>query len=248
MRLDRYLSQGTGMPRSHAMPLIRAGLVTVDGIVVRDPGSQVVAEKAVVTARGVLVREPGHLLLMMHKPIGVVTTTEEGRSPTVMELVPQALRHRDLAPIGRLDKDTTGLLLLTTDGGLNHALSHPRRHIEKSYIAELERPLDADAEARFAAGLLLSDGTVCQPAGLERLGALRARVLLREGRYHQVKRMIAQCGSCVASLHRERIGALWLDPNLELGAVRALTPDEIALLGLGTGVAPAPSQAGDEHD
>lgn len=238
MRLDRYLSQGTGMPRSHATPIIRAGLVTVDGVVVRDPASQVIAGKAEVTARGVLVREPGHLLLMMHKPTGVVTTTEEGRSPTVMELVPQALRHRDLAPIGRLDKDTTGLLLLTTDGGLNHALTHPRRHVEKAYLAELERPLDADAEARFAAGLVLSDGTVCQPAGLERLGELRARVLLREGRYHQVKRMIALCGSCVTALHRERIGALRLDPTLQPGAVRALTADEWTLLGIGGNSAP----------
>ena len=239
MRLDRYVSQSTGMPRSHATPLIRGGQVTVAGAVVRDPAEQVVPGRDAVTVRGVAVREPGHLLLMMHKPVGVITTTEQGRQPTVMELVPADLRHRDLAPIGRLDKDTTGLLLLTTDGGLNHALTHPRRHVEKAYLAELDCELQPDAEARFLAGLVLDDGTLCKPAGLERLGPLQVRVLLREGRFHQVKRMITACGSTVVSLHRERIGALWLDPALPPGEVRMLRPDEVQLLGIGAGQAPA---------
>jgi len=239
MRLDRYVSQSTGMPRSHATPLIRGGQVTVDGAAVRDPGAQIVAGRDKVTVRGVLLREPGHLLLMMHKPTGVITSTEQGPQPTVMGLVPTPLRHRDLAPVGRLDKDTTGLLLLTTDGGLNHALTHPRRHVEKAYLAELECELPSDAEARFGQGLVLPDGTACKPAVLERLGPLQVRVLLREGRFHQVKRMIAACGSTVLLLHRERIGALWLDATLPPGGVRELRAEEVRLLGVGTGLAAA---------
>lgn len=238
MRLDRYVSQGTGFSRSEVLSWIRSGRVLVDGTVIRDAGAQVIPGKHHVTADtpgefGLLVPPPGHRYLMLHKPRGYVSSTEEGLQPIVLELVPAALRHRDLAPVGRLDKDTTGLLLLTTDGGFNHVLTSPRRHVEKAYLAELDVPLPEDAAARFAAGMALADGTQCQPALLEVLAPLRVRIVLREGRYHQVKRMVAKLGSTVIGLHRERIGGLWLDPALAEGQVRALTADDVAALGVG---------------
>ncbi len=231
MRLDRYVSQATGTPRTQTTRWIRGGLVQVGSLVVKDGAAQVVVGRDRVRLRGADLDPPGHLVLMLHKPTGVVTSTETGIGPTVMDCVSAELRRRDLAPIGRLDKDTTGLLLLTTDGGLNHALTHPRRHIEKAYLASLDGELCADAEARFEAGIALADGTPCLPARLERLDPGRARIVLREGKFHQVKRMVAACGAAVVALHRERIGSLWLDPTLPPGCARKLTGDELVALG-----------------
>jgi 16S rRNA pseudouridine516 synthase len=230
MRIDRYISQGTGTPRSHVWTGVRAGQALVNGVEVRDPAKQVTSGVDEVVFRGKPVRPFGHRVLMLHKPVGHVCTTEEMAAPNVMSLVPADLQARDLAPIGRLDKDTTGLLLLTTDGGLNHALTHPRRHVEKAYVATLQADLPPDAEDHFAVGIVLPDGTRCLPAVLERMGPKLVRIRLHEGKFHQVKRMVAVCGGLVLTLHRERIGGLWLDPNLPPGGVRELTADEVALL------------------
>lgn len=230
MRLDRYVSQATGAPRSEVARWIRGGHVQIGASVCRDGGQHVVIGRDRVLARKVELAQPGHLILMLHKPAGALTSTETGNGTTVMDCIPHHLRHRDLAPVGRLDKDTTGLLLLTTDGNLNHALTHPKRHVDKAYRAVLERELPADAQVRFAAGMLLADGTVCRPAGLQVLGPDEVRIVLREGKFHQVKRMIAACGSSVIRLHRERIGQVWLDPQLGVGEVRRLTADELAAL------------------
>jgi 16S rRNA pseudouridine516 synthase len=232
VRLDRYLSQGLGTPRKHSLSMVRSGQVTVNGEVVRDAGVQVVLGRDAVTYREQTVPAPGHTLLMLHKPVGYVTTTEEGATPIVMDLIPIELKRRDLSPIGRLDKDTTGLLLLTTDGGLNHALTHPRRHVEKAYVAELDGELGPEAEAQFLEGVVLSDGTVCKPGTLERLGERKVRIVLKEGRFHQVKRMVAALGATVLTLHRERIGELWLPADLAPGEVRGVTEAEMTLLGI----------------
>lgn len=216
------------MPRSEAVRRIKFGQVQVGGTVVHDPGMQLTAGKDVVW-RGLQVRPYGHLHVMLHKPAGLVSSTEESDGPSVLSVLPESLRHKDLAPIGRLDKDTTGLLLLTTDGGVQHLLTHPKRHLDKQYLVQLAEPLPADAAERFAAGIVLADGTVCQPAALWTDG-LQARVVLREGKYHQVKRMIAACGSAVVGLHRERIGPLWLPSNLPAGSARRLTDAELAEL------------------
>ncbi|MBM4342207.1 MAG: pseudouridine synthase [Deltaproteobacteria bacterium] len=233
MRLDRYVSQATGTPRTQTTRWIRGGLVQVGSVVVKDASAQVAIGRDRVRLRGAELDPPGHLVLMLHKPAGVVTSTDTSIGPTVMDCIPADLRRRDLAPIGRLDKDTTGLLLLTTDGGLNHALTHPRRHVEKAYVAVLDGALCADAEARFATGLALGDGTLCQPATLQRLAADQVRIVLREGKFHQVKRMVAACGAAVVALHRERIGDLWLDPTLLPGRARRIDGDELAALGVG---------------
>ncbi len=232
MRLDRYLSLGLAAPRKHSMTMPRSGQVTINGEVVRDGGAQVVVGRDVVTYRDQVVPAPGHVLLMLHKPAGYVTSTEEGDAAIVMDLIPTELKRRDLAPIGRLDKDTTGLLLLTTDGALNHALTHPKRHVEKAYIATLEGKLAADSAHKFSEGVVLADATVCKPARLEVIDAQTVRIVLREGRYHQVKRMVAACGATVVKLHRERIGGLLLPTDLPEGTARLVTEAELALLGL----------------
>lgn len=231
MRLDRLISQHCGIPRRMVGGVIRSGRVRIGGVVVRDAATHVATSCDDVTLDGQPVRQPRELVLMMHKPSGVICATVSEEHETVLDRVPEALRHRRLAPAGRLDKDTTGLLLLCTDGGLQHLVTHPRRKLEKAYVATL-RPgtLEADAEQRFAAGMTLSDGTRCRPAGLERLADDRVRVTLTEGRYHQVKRMLGHCGGHVVALHRERIGPLRLDPTLAEGEVRELRDDELAAL------------------
>ena len=229
LRLDRHLSQATGMPRSHALTHIRGGHVTVDGVLVRDTAQHVDPATQEILLSGQPVRPFRHLVLAQHKPPGVVTSTEVGSAQTVMELIPEALRHRELAPVGRLDRDTSGLLILTTDGALNHRLTHPKRHVDKVYIAELARELAPNAEERLARGIILDDGPTL-PAKLERLGPLTVRLTLREGRYHQVKRMMAALGSAVLQLHREQVGGLKLPADLALGETRELSQAEIALL------------------
>lgn len=229
LRLDRHLSHATGMPRSHALTHVRGGHVTVNGVLARDVALHVRPEQDVILLNGELVRPFRELVLVQHKPPGVVTSTETGAAQTVMELIPEALRHRDLAPVGRLDRDTSGLLILTTDGALNHRLTHPKRHVDKVYIAELARELAPNAEERLARGIILDDGPTL-PAKLERLGPLKIRLTLREGRFHQVKRMMAALGSAVLQLHREQVGGLKLPDDLPVGATRALTDAEIAQL------------------
>ncbi len=223
MRLDRYVSNALSTPRKASRQLIRAGRVQVNNEVVRDAMVHVVPSRDAVVVDGQATRAPGHLTLMMHKPTGCISATESDSHETVLDHVPDALRHRKLSPIGRLDKDTTGLLLLTTDGGLNHYLSHPKHKVDKIYLASLKEPLQPGAEAHFASGLTLADGTACRPARLEHIDDLQVRVVLSEGRFHQVKRMLGAVGGHVTALHRHQIGKLQLDPTLEAGAVRELT-------------------------
>jgi 16S rRNA pseudouridine516 synthase len=245
MRLDRYVSQALSRPRREVDVEIRRGEVRMAGMIVRDPGLHVILGATRVEHRGRLLAPPGHLALMMHKPAGYETTTRRRLHPTVIELVPPDLAHRRLAPVGRLDLDTSGLLLLTTDGGLAQLLLHPRRHVEKAYLVDIAGELPPDAVEAIAAGLRLGDGSTCLPARLERLEAGTCRLALREGRYHQVKRMIGALGCRVVGLHRERIGPLLLDPALAPGGVRPLSEEERRLLGEAVGrPEPAPSAPG----
>ena len=227
MRLERYVSQSLSRSRRDCRGLILTGRVTVNGDVVRVPGHQVVQHSDTITLDGEPLRGPGgYRLLMMHKPAGCITATVSDEHEVVMAHVPADLKHPKLFPVGRLDKDTTGLLLFTTDGGLNQLLLHPRRHVEKAYIATLKRPLADGVEAMIEEGVPLSDGTVCLPARLDRIDELTVRLIVTEGRYHQVKRMLGHVGGHVVQLHRERIGPLVLDPALGPGEVREVTPEE----------------------
>ena len=167
---------------------------------------------------------------MLHKPAGVLTATEDSRQRTVLDLLPPELRKRGLSPVGRLDKDTEGLLLLTDDGELAHRLLSPKYHVDKRYFARVDGLLDqADVDA-FAAGMTLGDGLMCLPAGLEPLAEGTCIVTLREGKFHQVKRMLAARGAPVLYLKRLSMGPLTLDAELPIGGWRELTAEETASL------------------
>lgn len=232
MRLDRLLvTLGVGS-RSEVQRLIRSGAVTVDGSAVRDP-SQHVPEGSAVCVDGRPLDTRLDRTLMLHKPAGILTAARDPRQPTVMDLLPDCFRSLQCMPVGRLDKDTSGLLILTTDGALAHRLLSPARHVDKLYRAEVDGPLgDAEREA-FARGLTLSDFTAL-PARLEILetspGRSVALVTVHEGKFHQVRRMFAAVGREVLALHRERFGPLTLDPALEPGRWRDLTDGELAAL------------------
>ena len=230
MRLDRAAAMA-GLTRSEAKKAVIAGRVTVDGAVVRDPAAQ--ADPCRVQVDGAAVRSPGEIYIMLNKPAGVITATEDGRLPTVVDLIPPELRRRGPGPVGRLDRDVTGLVLLTTDGQLAHRLISPKWKAEKRYRARCEgRLTEADAEA-FAAGIPLSDFTA-RPAKLEILeagdGFSLADVTLTEGKFHQVKRMFAAVGHPLAALCRLQIGPLTLDEALAPGEWRMLTDEEIKAL------------------
>lgn len=225
-RLDKYLSEAGLGSRSELHRLIRGGEVRVDGRVVTDPAHKL-APQAAVTVRGAAVEARRTLTLLLHKPAGFVSATEDPRERTVMELLPERYRRWGLAPAGRLDKDTEGLLLLTNDGQLAHRLISPRSGVVKVYYAEHEGSCTQEDVLRFREGLTLKDGTRCLPAKLEPLGAGRSRVSVTEGKYHQVRRMLASCGCPVVYLRREREGELALGA-LERGCWRELTAEEIA--------------------
>lgn len=228
MRIDRFLAHHTGRTRKDASDLVRRGRVTVDGAPVRSASAHIDPAAVTVAVDGAAVAWAARRVLMMNKPAGHVTAHRDPLSPTVFDLAPPHLA-RGLVAVGRLDKDTTGLLLLTDDGQLVHALTHPRRGVDKTYDVTFEGAL-VDPVARVAAGLVLEDGTRCLPARFEALEPGRARVVVHEGRYHQVKRMIAALGGRVVALHRSAVGPLTLDPDLAPGASRLLDEAEIAAL------------------
>ena len=229
IRLDRWLVHlGLGS-RSQVQPLIRGGAVRVDGETVRDPGRACDPASALeVQGKPVDGRLTRHV--MLHKPVGVLTAARDPKQPTVMDLLPAWAVPLGCMPVGRPDKDTSGLLLLTTDGALAHSLLAPGRHVDKTYAAELDAPLPGDAAEAFARGLDLGDFTA-QPAQLEILGRTEARVTVHEGKFHQVKRMFEAAGSRVLYLKRISMGELTLDPALSPGQYRKLTEEELRLIG-----------------
>ena len=209
---------------------MRAGLVSING-----SPAQSAAEKAnpacdEVMVRGCVVDLREHIYVMLHKPQGVISASRDPKAATVIDLLPQHLRRRELFPVGRLDKDTTGLLLITDDGALAHALLSPRRHVPKIYVASLAAPATESDIAAFSAGLHLPSDEICKPADLTPLENNQARIVLHEGKYHQVKRMFAAVGNEVLALHREAMGSLYLDEGLNPGECRELTEDEIKKL------------------
>lgn len=231
-RLDKLLSEN-GLSRKQAGQVIRAGRVRVDGEVVRDAAHTLDADTARVTLDGEALSTEKHLHLMLNKPAGCLTATEDGRGATVMDLLPEPLRKRGLGPVGRLDKDVTGLILLTTDGQLAHRLISPRWKMDKKYLAMVEGRLDEACVRRFLEGVPLKDFT-CEPAGLRILHAgdeeSLCEVTVHEGKYHQVKRMLAACGHPVIALSRRSIAGIELDKSLGEGEWRYLTEEERASL------------------
>ncbi|MES2603494.1 MAG: pseudouridine synthase [Pseudomonadota bacterium] len=226
MRLDRFLSHSSGLSRNQVKVFLHRGDVHVDGEPARNSGLQVSAQNRI-TLEGEELQWPRHYYVMLHKPLGYICSTEEGEHPVVASLIDQPWAA-NLHSAGRLDADTTGLVLLTSDGSWSHALTSPRRHCDKTYLVGAKHPLQPDLVERFAAGVVLNDDPKpTLPARLEIIDELTARVTLHEGRYHQVRRMFAACSNRVESLHRESIGTVALDATLQPGEWRELSEQEV---------------------
>ena len=222
-RLDKFLSEAGVASRRELGAIIRAGRVSVNGQVIHQNDYKLDEQTAAVCVDGAPIQAAQPRCYLLYKPLGYVCSTDDPRDPTVLELLGD--EGRGLFPVGRLDKDTEGLLLLTDDGALCHALTSPKRGVEKVYLARCGGTLAENAVELFAAGLTLRDGTCCRPARLEVLEPGLVRVTVHEGKYHQVRRMLAAVGAPVQTLLRERVGTLTLD-GLEPGRFRKLTNNE----------------------
>ena len=234
LRLDRLLANLGYGSRKEVQQMARAGWVTLDGAPVSNTDQHIKITPdlpAHLHIQGKPIDPPPGMALMMYKPIGVTCSHKEA-GPLVYDLLPLRWRRREpaLSTIGRLDKETSGLLLFTDDGDLLHRVISPKKHVSKQYVATLDRPLRGDEAAVFASGTLMleNDDKPLLPAELEQLTTTTARLTIHEGRYHQVRRMFAAVGNHVTALHRDRIGGLTLPDDLEAGAYRVLYADEVA--------------------
>ena len=228
-RLDKFLCDCGIGTRSQVKTILKAGRVTVEGKWEKDGAKKIDPQSQKICLDGEVLSALGQVVVMLHKPAGFVTATEDRTERTVMELLPTQMKHWDLKPVGRLDKETEGLLLFTNDGDLLHRLITPSKGVKKVYEATHEgTPTEEDVLA-FRAGLTLKDGTVCRPALLEILEPGKCRVTVEEGKYHQVRRMMASRGLPVTYLKRVEEGSLVLG-DLPLGEVRQLTKEEVIKL------------------
>ncbi|GAA3967578.1 pseudouridine synthase [Allohahella marinimesophila] len=227
MRLDKLISHNTPFSRSEVGKVLKDKRVTVNGSVMTKAAYQV-KDTDVISLDGAPLVHQDYLYLMLNKPLDVVCSSDEPDHRTVIDMLDPTLRHRNLQPAGRLDKDATGLVLITDDGQWNHAVTTPGRKT-KTYRVETAEPISNADITAFDIGLFLNgEGTPTRPALLEPLNAKSCYVTISEGRYHQIKRMFAARGNRVTSLHRLSMGEIRLDPALAPGEWRALTPDEIA--------------------
>lgn len=240
MRIDKYLAEMGQGTRSEIKKLIRSGRVMVDGETVKKPELKIDETTQKVSLDGKQIGYAKKEYYMLHKPAGVISATKDDRDKTVLDLITDKKRN-DLFPVGRLDKDTEGLLLITNDGELAHRLLSPAHHVDKQYYALVEGELPADAVSQMEQGVTLEDGTVTRPARLELLPEkegefTRTLLTIHEGKFHQVKRMFESLGCKVVFLKRLSMGNLVLDPELETGAYRPLTEEELTNLRIMTGM------------
>jgi len=229
MRLDKYLAETAQCTRSEAKTLLQKGKVTVNGTLCKKGDTQL-REKDVVAVEGRPLAYQKFVYIMLNKPEGVVSASTDKRDTTVVDLLGDAYPRRELFPAGRLDKTSTGFVLLTDDGGFAHDILAPKRHVSKTYTVTLDTPLTAEMKAGFAVGVTLADGTALSPAEVEAMtpDGLTVRVLLKQGVYHQIKRMFGVYGAGVNALHRDAIGGLALDAALAPGQWRELSDAEVA--------------------
>ncbi|MBR5094337.1 MAG: rRNA pseudouridine synthase [Oscillospiraceae bacterium] len=227
IRLDKLLAERGVASRRELKEIIRQGRVKIDGEPAKTPDQKLDPELQRVTVDGAPVRASAYRSFMLDKPLGYVTATEDAEQQTVMDLFPPELRRIGLSPVGRLDKDTSGLLLLTNDGDLAHRVISPRSAVEKRYHAKVDGVLDESDVSAFREGIELRDGTHCLPAGLEILSPDEGIVSIKEGKYHQVRRMFASRGKPVLTLRRLSIGALQLDPSLGPGGWKELDEKDL---------------------
>ncbi len=233
MRLDRFLAECGLGTRTEVKKIIRSGAVAVNGKPVTKSEVHLNIDADTVSAFGQKVIYRRFIYLMLNKPQGYISATRDGKTPTVMELVPDEYLHFEPFPVGRLDIDTEGFLLLTNDGDLAHRLLAPKKHIPKTYVAQIEKPItNADIE-KFAYGVILDDGYKTMPATLKSLSSEEpyfAEIVINEGKFHQVKRMFESINNKVLCLKRTKMNKLSLDESLPLGKVRELTEEELKLL------------------
>lgn len=232
MRLDKFLSQQLGVSRALVLRELRNKRVTVDGDIVKTGAMKITPEQVVAFDGNVLDQITGPRYFMLNKPQGYVCSTDDPDHPTVLYFLEEPVAYK-LHAAGRLDIDTTGLVLMTDDGQWSHRVTSPRHQCEKTYLVTLENPLANDTAAQFEAGVQLhNEDSLTKPAQLEQIDERVVRLTISEGRYHQVKRMFAAVGNHVVALHRERIGEIVMDEDLEPGQYRRLTEQEIASVGM----------------
>ncbi|MBC1613400.1 rRNA pseudouridine synthase [Listeria welshimeri] len=230
MRLDKLLSHTGFGSRKEVKPLLKSGAVVVNGTIQKDSKMQVNPDKDEITVHGTPVVYQEFVYFMLHKPQNVVSATEDNVSETVIDLLAQEDTLTNPFPVGRLDKDTEGLLIITNDGTLAHNLLSPKKHIDKTYYAKIDGEVLLEDVKAFAEGIALDDGYICKPARLEIINPNEIKVTIQEGKFHQVKRMFAARGKTVSYLKRISMGQLQLDESLELGKYRPLTETELTIL------------------
>lgn len=231
MRLDKFIAETTGLTRSQAGKVLRAGEVTLNGVVEKNSATKISPQDSVCYQGEALEWLEEGQYFMLYKPQNVVCSNDDGDYPTVFQFFDYPLSSK-LHCAGRLDVDTTGLVLLTDDGQWSHRITSPKHHCEKTYLVTLADPIEADYAEKLQQGILLrGEKTATKPAQVEQLDDYNLNLTICEGRYHQVKRMFAALGNKVIALHRWRIGGVVLDDSLNEGEFRPLTAEEIAALG-----------------
>ena len=231
MRIDKFITECGVASRKEAALAAKRGQILVDGVALKDASRHIDPEKQSVTFMGRELVWRKFTYVMLNKPEGYVSSTDDKVNPFVTELLPPELRKLDLFPVGRLDKDTVGLMILTNNGPLAHALLSPKHHVEKIYYVEAAESLVAGAEEKFLSGVTLGDGYECKPSVLKLSpDRMSGEITLTEGKYHQIKRMIASTGNKVTYLKRIKFADIPLDPTLNKGEWRFLTDSEISSL------------------
>lgn len=233
-RLDKLISNSGTLSRKEVHRLIKSGRVSVDGVTVKDRGFNIDPQSAKIKIDGEELVLQKYVYIMMNKPQGIISAARDGKEKTVIDIVPEELKRKNLFPAGRLDKDTVGFMLITDNGDFAHKILSPKNHISKTYEARLAQPITNDELQKIRLGITLGDGTKCLPAEAEICEdgeTPLVKVVLCEGKYHQIKRMFASLGNSVTELKRVKMGALPLDESLAPGECRILMESEIKLIG-----------------
>lgn len=227
-RIDKIISVASGVSRADARALIKKGLVSVNGAVVKGIGFKADEKNDIICSRGEKLCYSKYVYIMMNKPKGVISASEGGKEKTVVDILPDSMKRKNLFPAGRLDKDTTGFVLITDDGDFAHKILSPKNHIPKTYIAQLDKPFDDTVASAFEQGVALKDD-LCMPAKISAVDGdyTKALVIIKQGMYHQIKRMFGKFGITVTGLTRIKMGRLALDETLQPGGCRYITPDEL---------------------
>lgn len=231
-RIDKIISSQMNISRNDARSLIKGGSVSCDGSVVTDSAFKADAEKSEIAVNGKPLFYKEHIYIMMNKPEGVVSATNDPKTKTVIDIVPESMKRKNLFPAGRLDKDTVGFMLITDDGDFAHRILSPSKHIEKTYVAHLRDVLSGEGKAILENGAVLSDGTECMDARVKIIDddGKKVEITIREGKYHQIKRMFASVGNEVVFLKRIAMGGLLLDDSLLPGECREISAKELEVI------------------